>query len=107
MRGTDTNMEYTFAAEVDRVNGMEQRMANAKTPEAKEKFKKERIKAKEDVIEEIQQAYNIDQFEAADKFDQLSNASIKTIEEGNKSKTGYKGRHRVSKAEQDKLLALM
>jgi hypothetical protein len=60
---------------------MEQRMADAKTPEAKEKLKKEWIKAKEDVIEEIQQAYNIDQFEASDKFDQLSNASIKTIEE--------------------------
>ena len=81
MRGSDINMEYTFAAEVDRVNGMEQRMANAKTPEAKENLKKEWIKAKEDVIEEIQQAYNIDQFEAADKFDSLSNASIRTIEE--------------------------
>ncbi len=74
-------MGYTFAAEVDRVNGMEQRMADAKTPEAKEKLKKEWIKAKEDVIEEIQQAYNIDQFEAADKFDELSNASLKTIEQ--------------------------
>jgi hypothetical protein len=81
MRGSDINMEYMFAAEVDRVNGMEQRMADAKTPEAKENLKKERIKAKEDVIEEIQQAYNIDQFEASDKFDQLSNASLKTIEE--------------------------
>ena len=81
MRGSDINMEYMFAAEVDRVNGMEQRMADAKTPEAKEKLKKEWIKAKEDVIEEIQQAYNIDQFEASDKFDQLSNASLKTIEE--------------------------
>ena len=74
-------MGYTFAAEVDRVNGMEQRMADAKTPEAKEKLKKEWIKAKEDVIEEISQAYNIDQFEASDKFDQLSNASLKTIEQ--------------------------
>lgn len=81
MRGSDIDMGYTFAAEVDRVNGMEQRMADAKTPETKEKLKKEWIKAKEDVIEEISQAYNIDQFEAADKFDELSNASLKTIEE--------------------------
>lgn len=81
MRGTDTSMEYTFAAEVDRVNGMEQRMADAKTPEAKENLKREWIRAKESVIEEISQAYNIDQFEAADKFDSLSNASLRTIEE--------------------------
>ena len=74
-------MEKTFAAEVDRVNGMEQRMADTKNPKTKEKLKKEWIKAKEDVIEEISQAYNIDQFEAADKFDSLSNASLKTIEE--------------------------
>lgn len=107
MRGSDTSMEYTFAAEVDRVNGMEQRMADEKNPERKEKLKREWLQAKDSLIEEIQQAYNIDQFEAADKFDQLSNASIKTIEEGNKLKTGYKGKHRVSKAEQDKLLALM
>ena len=81
MRGSDINMELTFAAEVDRVNGMEQRVSEAKTPEAKDKLRREREKAKEDVIEEITQAYNIDQFEAADKFDSLSNASLKTIEE--------------------------
>lgn len=81
MWGSDMNMEYTFAAEVDRVNGMEQRVANAKTPETKEKLRNEWIKAKEDVILEIQQAYNIDQFEASDKFDQLFNASLKTIEQ--------------------------
>ena len=69
MRGSDINMELTFAAEVDRVNGMEQRVSEAKTPEAKDKLRREREKAKEDVIEEIAQAYNIDQFEAADKFD--------------------------------------